>query len=694
MNQPNLPSGGRIAAALRTDAVFVEILNNRLNGIVSEMGHIIHKASFTPFIKEAWDFGEALVTADGEIFSYPRDIGVAFMVAALMEDAIRAFDNYEPGDVVIANDPSTTGGLCTHLPDIHLLKPYFRNGELVCFSWTFIHSSDVGGMVPGSIALVAKDIFQEGIRIPAVKLYKAGRLNEDVMNTFLANCRIPYHNRGDIQAMLSAMRAAEKRLDDTIAKYGLERFKAGVQDLLDYGEERARSVISRIPVGRYEMVDYLELDGMDLPPARIKLAIETEGDQLHLDFTGTDSQLPAALNLPTFGKNHHFINAGVFNFIYAVDHSIPINRGILRPIRVTLPQGSLLNPEPTAAIGVRFATVVRVMEMIFGALSQAADGAAPAPADISGRVPAAGAGMLGVVLLSLVDPVNGELKVNVVQPLWGGSGGRPVKDGIDGADFAAGYLRNIPAETSEAEMPILVERYQLSPRPPAPGKWRGGLGIDMQFQVLTPNAILTARGMERYQFRPWGRKGGHAGTLGETFLSPGTPEERSIGKITSHLELQPFDVVRIITPNGGGYGDPLERNPALVLRDMQDGLIGLQDAEKDYGVVIVGGQVDAEATQELRRRIQAAAEPLQDFDFGPERRAFETGFPNVLQDALEILLREFPPVHRQFWKKRFWRALGAAQAEGRLPATINAAQLLAECRDAVHRARSPAGAPA
>lgn len=662
---------------LRTDPVFVEILNNRLNGIVSEMGHIIHKASFTPFIKEAWDFGEALVTVKGEIFSYPRDIGVAFMVAAMMEDAIAAFDHYELGDVIMSNDPSSTGGLCTHLPDIHLLKPYFHGGELVCFSWTFIHSSDVGGIVPGSIALSASDIYQEGIRVPAVKLYKAGRLNEEVMQTFLANCRIPYHNRGDIQAMLSAMHAAERRLDSTIEKYGLSRLRDGIDDLLDYGEERARQVLRKLPRGRYEMTDYLELDGDTLPPARIKLAIEVEEDGLHLDFTGSDAQLPFALNLPTFGKNHHFINAGVFNFIYAVDGSIPINRGVLRPLRVTIPQGSLLNPEPTAAVGVRFATVVRVMEMVFGALSQATESGDSVPREVVGRIPAAGAGMLGVALLSLVDADSGELHVNVLQPLWGGSGARPVKDGIDGADFAAGYLRNIPAETSEAEMPVLVERYQLSDQPPAPGKWRGGLGIDMQFQVFTPNAVLTARGLERYVFRPWGRKGGRAGTLGSTLLNrAGT--ERELGKIASRLDLQPQDVVRIVTPNGGGYGDPLERDPGRVLRDVLDGFLDADTARADYGVCITRSAVDETATTALRAS-RAGGASAAEFDFGAERAQFEESFPTEWQDALERELRAVPAGLRQFWKGQVWQRLRALPPEQHSQAGTMK-DLLASCK--------------
>ncbi|SMG26559.1 N-methylhydantoinase B [Paraburkholderia susongensis] len=670
MKQTQTNPSERTSGAYRTDKVFIEILNNRLNGITSEMGHIIHRASFTPFIKEAWDFGEALVSKQGEIFSYPRDIGVAFMCGAMMEDIIAAFDNYEPGDIVIANDPSSTGGLCTHLPDIHLLKPYFYAGELICFSWTFIHSSDVGGMVPGSIALAANDLFQEGIRIPATKLYNKGKLNEDLMRTFLANCRIPYHNEGDIQAMVSAMRAAEKRLDDTIVKYGLQRFVDGMADLLDYGEDRSRDVLSGVPDGRYEMVDYLELDGTNLPPARLKLAMEVSGSSVHLDFTGTDPQVGVALNLPTRGKNHHFVNAGIFNFVYAVDNSIPINRGIVRPVSVTLPEGSLVNPEPTAAVGVRFATVVRIMEMIFGVLSQAVDGAQPASARVAGKVPAAGAGMLGVTLVSLNDPETGELKVNVVQPLWGGSGARPVKDGIDGADFAAGYLRNIPVETTEVDLPITVYRYCLSTTPPSKGKWRGGVGIEMEFAMRCPEATLTARGMERFHFRPWGRKGGAPGSLGSTTLNPGNAGERNIGKITNSLLLEQGEVVRIVTPNGAGYGNPFERDPHAVLRDVMDGFIDAKTARDDYGVLIKDKEVDVAATQRLRSDQNNAS--LSAFSFGSERDAFERGFPPEVQDRVLALVQQFPVSGRHRWKGQLWRKWSEG-AEAGTPVDLAAA---------------------
>jgi len=666
------------------DKVFLEILNNRLNGITSEMGHIIHKASFTPFIKEAWDFGEALVNLRGEIFSYPKDIGVAFMATALMDELVESFKkDCQPGDVLVCNDPMNSGGLCTHLPDMHLLKPIFWKGELLCFSWTFIHSSDVGGLVPGSIAPSAYDIFQEGIRIPPMKLYKKGELNKDLLEVFLANGRIPFYNWGDLKALLSAMDIAEKRLHQTIEKYGVDRVRAGMEDLLVWGEERAKQIIAKMPDGAYEFHDYIELDITGEPPARIKLRLEIKGEDLHLDFSGTDPQVRAALNLPTEGKNHHFINAAVFNFFHSVDKSAPLNRGMVRPVRITIPRGTIINPERYAAVGVRFATAVRVMDIIIAALSLAVD-ATRGAGEGRGILPSAGSGMLGVSLLSYIDGRTGETKVNVLQPMWGGSGARPTKDGIDGADFAAGFMRNIPAETSEAEMPMLVHEYKLSSKAPAAGKYRGGLGIDFSFQVFAPNAIVTARGMERFQFRPWGRKGGAPGTLCETLVNPHTPQARSIGKVTSALHPTPGDVVAINTPGGGGFGDPYEREPSKVLKDVSEELMSIDIARRDYGVVITPElKVDDKATAALRSDRPARSTPAE-FTYGPERDAYEAAFPAEVQDALAQALLSVPSSQRQFYRTRVWAKVtdnGNARSPRATPAEIPA--LLEQCRKEV-----------
>ncbi|MSQ72365.1 MAG: hydantoinase B/oxoprolinase family protein [Betaproteobacteria bacterium] len=684
MNARNpAPAGQGMAGSV--DKVFLEILNNRLNGITSEMGHIIHKASFTPFIKEAWDFGEALVNLKGEIFSYPRDIGVAFMATALMDELVAHFmKDCRPGDVLVCNDPNTSGGLCTHLPDIHLLKPFFWEGELLCFSWTFIHSSDVGGLVPGSIAPSAYDIFQEGFRIPPTKLYREGKINQDLVDLFLSNCRIPFYNWGDLKALLAAMDVADKRLRQTIEKYGVDRVRSGMEDLLAWGEQRARQIISNMPDGAYEFHDYIELDITGEPPARIKLRLEISGDDMHLDFTGTDPQVRAALNLPTDGKNHHFINAGVFNFFHSVDKSAPLNRGMVRPLRLTIPRGTIINPEKYAAVGVRFATAVRVMDIIIAALSLALESSQGGAGEGKGILPAAGSGLLGVSLLSYIDSRTGETRVNVLQPMWGGSGARPTKDAIDGADFAAGFLRNIPAETSEAEMPILIHKYQLSGEPPAPGKYRGGLGIDFAFQIFAPNAIVTARGMERFLFRPWGRKGGSHGSLARTIVNPGTPAEKSIGKISSALQPAPGDVIQIITPSGGGYGDPLERDPARVLKDVSDGLISIATASTDYGVVIAADlTVDAPATESARRERQRIG-PVAEFDFGPERDQYESAFTPEIQDALMRALVGVPASQRQFYKSRVWSEItlnGKARVPTVQPAEIGA--ILERCRKEV-----------
>jgi N-methylhydantoinase B len=330
---------------------------------------------------------------------------------------------------------------------------------------------------------------------------------------------------------------------------------------------------------------------------------------------------------------------------------------------------------------------VRVMEMIFGALSLAIDGQRPAPLSIAGRAPASGSGMLGVGLLALTDPRTNEFKVNVVQPLWGGSGGRPVKDGLDGADLPAGFLRNIPAETSEAEMPILVHKFKLATdEPSSAGKWRGGHGIDMEIQVFVPNAMLTTRGMERCLMRPWGRKGGAHGTLAQIILNEGAASERSIGKIFQALCLEPNDRVRIVTPNGGGYGDPLERDAPRVLRDVEDELLSVSDARRLYGVVIADGAVDEQRTAVERRAIAASRAPLREFDYGPERDAFEQNFPAELQDRLFDLLRDFPASQRQYYRVRVMAGVKKAVEEGTDPAAVDLGAIFDGCRSEVSTA--------
>ncbi len=647
---------------MKTDKVMLEILKNRFGAIANEMGFIVHRTGFTVFVKETLDFGCGLVSTGGEIFAYPKDTGVANMVGMPMEDAIAAIPDYHPGDVIITNDPYTTGGMCTHIPDIHLYQPYFYNGELVCFIWSFIHSSDMGGLVPGSIAPSAYDLWQEGLIIRPVKLYRKGEFNQDVLHLVLDNCRIPEQNWGDLKALLAAMVTGERRLTEAIERYGLETVKHGIVDLLDYGEQGARAVIEAIPDGTYEFSDYVEGDVTTGIPLRINVALTIRGSDMDFDFTGTDPQVRAAFNVPTYSKTHHWLTVGMVTFLRTKDPSLPLNKGILRPIHFHVPRGTLLNPEPGAACGIRYATAIRVIDVTFGALSQATG-------DV---IPTAGAGQVAIVLLSMPDVRTGKYKVSVLQPMQGGSGARPVKDGLDGTDFSAGFLRNIPTEALESDIPIIIWKYMYREEALSPGEFRGGQGVDFVFQVFTPHCIVTARGMERHRFRPWGRRGGRAGSVARTLVNPGTPAERSIG-IIDILKLEPRDVVKILTPCGGGYGEPLKRDPRRALADVEDELLTLEAAARDYGVVIRDGQVDEAATDALRRKLREQPAPPSDFDFGPERAEYEILWPPAVQHALALELLKLPGPLRSHYRTRVWKHL--TEDAARLARTVSPADV-------------------
>ena len=630
---------------MATDKILLEVLNNRFTGIVEEMGYIIHRASFTVFVKETWDFDSALVTPDGEIFCYPRNIGVTNMLGMHMGDAIRCFPTYDPGDVIVTNDPHRTGGMCTHLPDIMMFKPIFAGDRLLCFAWCFIHSSDVGGLVPGSISPTAFDKFQEGISIPPTKLFKAGTLNQELLDLILANCRIPEQNWGDMKALVASLTVCERRMRDVVAQYGEDVVREAIPDLLDYGERRARQIFDAIPDGAYDFWDYVEGDLFGRHHVRIKVQVRVRGSEVMLDFTGTDPQVRAALNMPTYDKPNQWLVLGIVNYLRTTDRSLPLNRGILRPVRVTVPRGSVLNPLPGVATGVRHATGYRVSDAVLGALSQA----------VPRQIPAAGAGQVAIVLLAHLDPENGAYKVNVLQPMQGGCGGRPTKDGIDGVNFSAGSLRNVPTESIELEAPVFVKRYMLLDGVAA-GEHRGGAGVVFEFQVDAPNTIITARGMERFHVRPWGRMGAQPGTLAGAVANPGTPDERDIGKIDV-LKLQPGETVRIVSPGGGGFGDPLARDPEMVRQDVANGFVDVAEAAERYGVILRDGVVDVEETRRARERRRP--DGVSPFTFGPEREAYERRLPPGVQDAVGAELLQYPGSYRHFLKEQVYDALEA-----------------------------------
>jgi N-methylhydantoinase B len=618
------------------------------------MAQAIFRTAHTVFVKETQDYGSVLVTTKGEVFAAPRRYGVLMMIGMPMGDAIACIaDDVKEGDVFISNDPESTKGMATHLSDVYLWKPIFYQGELICYAWTFIHASDVGGRVPGSIAPSSYEVYQEGIRVPPQKFVSEGKLDQAFLNMFLSNCRIPDQNWGDLKACLAGLNTAERRVQELLNQYGKDTTREGIDSVLDYAETQARRVIAHVPDGTYSFIDYVEADMVGLGLVRIKLELTIRGDEMLLDFTGTDPQVRAALNIPTYGKHGHWmLITGLVNWLCTMEPGIAYNAGLVRPMQVRIPRGTLLRPEPGAAYGARYSTSHKTCDVTIGALAQA----------VPEELPAIDSGQGSILLVSIPDFETGETKVEVVQPIVGGSGARPNEDGVDGTMVILNFLRNIPTESIENNMPpILIRHYGLREDSGGPGKYRGGTGIEIEMQTFSPYTTVTSRNMERYIFPPPGRLGGWPGTTGYTLLNPGSPQEQDVGKIDI-LHMEPGDVLRIGTQGGGGFGDPLQRPVEWVVADVENELIGPTMAREAYGVVLdEQGRPDEAATRQLRQQMRQArgwTEPPA-FSFGKAREDYRQRWSVELEDALNEAVAPLPPLLRQVMHGRLKKNIEA-----------------------------------
>jgi N-methylhydantoinase B len=619
--------------ALRTDPVTLEIMKNYFVAIAEGMAYTLERTAHTTFVKESADFTTAVATPDGEFFCFPRSIGVSSFLGLNMKAAIERIPDYRPGDIVITNDPFSTQGLATHLPDFHTFKPVFVDGEILCFAWAFIHCSDVGGLVPASISPRASDLQQEGLRVPPRKLYSAGELNQDLVEIILANCRIPEQNWGDLKSMVAALNTAENRIHELAGKFGAKAVADSAEDLLDWAEERTRKVFGAIPNGDYSFSDYLD-DAMDGIPIRLALTMTVSGDEITIDYSDTDPQVNAAFNLPAFGPRHPFLAQGLINYVFSQDPGVQLNGAVMRPITIVAPEGSLVNPAYPAAVGVRAAVTIRLYGVVLGALAQA----------VPGTTPAVGCGQACIVVMSAPDLQSGLRKVTVLEPFNGGGAATSRDDGVAAMDSANGSLKNTPVESIEMHIPVLVERYELLPDSAGAGKHRGGWGLRFDFKVLAPNSVLTARGMERVRFEPWGIAGGTAAGRTVALVNPGTPEEVDVGKIDV-LHLSPGDVVSMRATGGGGYGDPLERDPVRVALDVEERMLPESRAAELYGVVLRDGRLDEAETAVLREAMRAARGAVQgeaEIDLGPSRREYESVWTPEASTELAHFLRTLP----------------------------------------------------
>lgn len=642
------------------DKMTLGILSHYFRATAEAMGFVLQRTAHTTFIKESNDFVTALLTPEGEQFAYSVAIGTQGFVGLEYSHFINQLAPWEEGDIAIANCPYLTHGVASHLPDYQMLKPIFVEGTLVAFAWGFLHASDMGGIIAGSILPSAYELYQEGLRIPPVKLYRRGELQKDIQQFVLTNVRIPEKNWGDLSALLAALGTGEQRVKQAVTKWGLETVQAARGALIDYAEVRARALIERIPDGEYSFTDYLEDDVISDMPVRIKVkATKEPGGGLHLDYSGTDPQVGAAFNLASNGR-HPYLCLAIFGYFRSIDPTLPVNAGLMRPIRFTAPAGSVINATFPASCGVRFALAQTLYGTVQAVLAQA----------LPGQVPALGAGQATILAISIMDLVRGSRQVTVVQPMVGGSGGRKQGDGIDGCDFSQGALANTPVEAIENEVPIVIRDYSVVPDSAGPGQFRGGLAFQLDFQVFHPDTILTARGMERFRFQPFGLAGGGAGTSGDCWLNPDTPNQKRLGKINA-VSLDAGDILRVRTPGGGGFGDPFTRDPAAVLADVRNGVVSIGVARGQYGVVIVdgpaGATMDLAATETLRN--SRPTSPSRQFDPGPSRAAHEAIFTPAVADALAELLYSLPSGMRYYAKGKMYARIRAQDAAG---ATVTA----------------------
>jgi len=537
------------------DPIQLEIIANGLRSIADECFVALMRSSYSTNIKERNDHSIAIVDRDGQLIvqaARALPIHIASM-QGLMRCVLEKYaDDIQPNDIFIANDPHTAGG--THLPDINYAMPVFVEEELVAFICNIAHHADVGGMVPGSMAGGMSEIYQEGLRIPIVKLFRAGELQTDIMDLLLLNVRVPEERRGDHNAQIAACRLGERRLQEVIQVHGLASVLASFGEIIDRTALRMRTAIAEIPDGTYEFEDFMDGDGMGTMDLPIHLVMSVSGDRIHLDFAGTSAQVTGNINTTL-----NALQASVcYALIAVLDSDMPSNQGVLDAVDVDAESGSLLNSVFPAPVAARAHTCQRAIDVVLGALAQA----------LPEKVIAAANGANTTAVFSGVDPRSNNPYL-YLETLGGGMGARAHKDGKDGVQVGITNTSNLPVEAIEQEYPLRVEEYSLVEDSGGAGKYRGGMGMRRIVTPVAHECVFNGAG-ERFRYRPWGLFGGESGGSGRFLLRNGEGEKRLEDK-PGEIKISAGDRVVIETPGAGGYGSPKDRGRSAIEGDRQSG---------------------------------------------------------------------------------------------------------------------------
>ncbi len=552
------------------DPITVEVVRHKLEGIANEMESTLLRSSFSPIVKEGLDASAALFTVAGETLAQACAVPIHLAtLIPIVETLLKEYplDVMKDGDVYVMNDPYLGG---THLPDIALVMPVFYQGRPIALSATMTHHQDVGGMTPGSIPTNATEIYQEGLRIPPLKLRDAGVMNETLVKMIRLNVRIPDTVMGDLNAQIAGCTIGARRMVDLADGYGHNHLHAIFQELLDRSEAMTRDALRQIPPGTYRYVDYLDNDGIELDQRiRIEVAAIVKDGAIHCDFQGTSRQLKGPFNVVKSGSQA----AAYFAVRALTDPSIPTNAGCFRPVSLNLPKGTLVNPQEPAPVGSRTATIKRITGCILGAFKDV----------MPEKVPADSAGELLTLAFGGRKP-DGSGNYVVGELIAGGSGGSLGSDGVDVIETDATNCMNLPAEALEMEAPLRVTRMALRPDSGGAGTHRGGLGIVKEIEVLGVETTLTHRG-ERHFCPAGGSQGGLPGAPAHSVIRRADGREEVVPS-KQVLTLKRGDRVIVETAGGGGYGDPRRRDPEAVKADIANGKVGREAAAKDYGVTV------------------------------------------------------------------------------------------------------------
>ena len=590
------------------DPITEELFRNAISALGDEMVLTIYRTAYSGVLKNIMDYSAAICDAEGRLVAQGLSLpGHLCSIPVSLKAVLATFgDDVHEGDIFINNDPYD-GGM--HLPDIFVFKPLFADGRVVAYAATICHHTDVGGRVPGSNASDSTEIYAEGLRIPPLKLYEKGVANSTLFRMIERNVRLPGRVFGDLRSQLAACEIAGRGMTDLVARYGADGVRELMVAMMDYSERLTRHCLLELPDGEATFTDWIDDDQIDVGvPIKLVCTIRKRGDTMEVDWTGSAPQVKGAIN-----NTLSYTQAMSFTAVKSVlSINMPNNDGVFRPITVIAPVGTITHGALPAACAARGLTGFRGADCAFGALSQLYPDKVFAASD---------GGNTGLTIGGYDSDRKPFIYVDFISGAWGG---RPWADGLDGNTTMFANMASFSVEVIEAENPLEVLDYEFVPDTGGAGKYRGGMSQRKTWRMLADEGILQVRA-DRQAFRPYGLYGGGPGTSGLNVMDPGlSSEEKLHAKIT--MTLRKGQVFRHELPGAGGWGPALERDLDSVARDLRDGLVTIEGAARDYGVVAVGDPpvVDVAATEALRTRLRLERMPLPAVAWEPAARGVRT----------------------------------------------------------------------